>query len=124
MSDLDCFKFLLTNFPRQSAKFINSDRHYHRKRYAYFLCTCIYLLSLTVTYRSDGPGVYYYILSFVCICKNTCHYNELFTYLLIVHIKKQRPPIKFKKGGGDRKYFGFAVSPTFWSTFVFLLSDI
>ena len=44
---------------------------------------CIYLISSTVTYRSDGPGVhYYYIFSIVCICNNTCHYNKLFTYLL------------------------------------------
>ena len=42
MSDLDCIKFLLTNFPRQTAKFINSAYMYRqsllcRKRYAYFL---------------------------------------------------------------------------------------
>ena len=77
MSDLDCVKFLLTKFPRQTAKFINSAYMYrqsilYRNRNAYFLC--IYLQSVTVTYRSDGPGVYYYyILSIVCICNNTCH---------------------------------------------------
>ena len=39
MSDFDCVKFLLTNFPRQTANFINSAYMYrqsllHRKRYA------------------------------------------------------------------------------------------
>ena len=30
MSDLDCIKFLLTNFPRQTAKFINSAYMYRQ----------------------------------------------------------------------------------------------
>ena len=43
-----------------------------------------------MTYRSDGPGVHYhYILSIVCICNNTCHYDKLFTYLHEQNLLKQ-----------------------------------